>query len=365
MRCVIAPLLCAGLLLGPLAGQAADEPLRSAVSTAWGAPFAQLRDGQSPEGLNIELIQLIAQQLRRKPVYVTLPRARLDAAAESGEIDLRCHVNAEWVRQPGSYEWSLPLWVLPEVLIGAVDTPALKRLGDLRLDHTVGTVLHYRYPVLDAQFSPGTWRRDDAPAVDRMLGKLALGRTQYAITTLFELNAFVFENPTRPLSEWRLSLGHVPYQCAAPKAGRLKGADLQAALQALREQGLLDALLRRHGLPTVAVVAAAGSELPALDREQLESLYLGRLRALEDGRVPQLMALSDSSLTAFSELVLKRSASQLRAEWSRATFSGSGRKPRLLDNAATLKAALRQKPLGIGVLPLHEVDAGLRILYLP
>ena len=59
---------------------------------------------------------------------------------------------------------------------------------------------------------------------------------------------------------------------------------------------------------------------------------------------------------------MQRSAAQLRAEWSRASFSGKGRRPQMLDSAASLKQRLRQQPLAMGYLPLAEVDADLRVL---
>ncbi|MBH9578203.1 substrate-binding periplasmic protein [Inhella proteolytica] len=353
-------------LLTTVALAAEDTPLlRVGLSTAWAAPFLSQREGQAPEGLNAELAHLLAQQLKRKATFVMLPRARLDQAAEAGEIDLRCHANPDWVRQPGMYEWSQPLWALPEVLVGSTNSAPLQRLADMRLDQTVGAVLHYSYPMLDAQFGAGTWKRDDAPAPDKALRKLALGRTQYAVTTQFELSHYLREQPDPPLGRWRLPLGHANAHCAVPRASKVRAADVFAALQALREQGLLDALLRRHGIPTVAVVAAAQSELPALGRDEVEALFLRRLKTLEDGRVPQLLVPGDAWLAPFAEQVLRRSAAQLRAEWSRATFSGGSRKPLQLDTPSQLRAQLRRQPLAIGVLPLHELDASLKILYLP
>lgn len=358
-------LLSFGLLTSVAAAAEDAPPLRVGLSTAWAAPFLSQRDGQAPEGLNAELAHLLAQQLKRKASFVLLPRARLDQAAEAGEIDLRCHANPDWVRQPSLYEWSPPLWALPEVLVGTAGSTPLQRLSDLRLDQTVGAVLHYSYPLMDAQFGAGTWKRDDAPAPDKALRKLALGRTHYAITTQFELSSYLREQPEPALGRWRLPLGHANAHCAVPRNSRVRAAEVFAALQALREQGLLDALLRRHGMPTVAVVAAAQSELPALGRDEVEALFLRRLKTLEDGRVPQLLMPGDAWLSPFAEQVLRRSAAQLRGEWSRATFSGGNRKPQQFDSAASLRAQLRRQPLAIGVLPLHELDASLKILYLP
>ena len=96
--------------------------------------------------------------------------------------------------------------------------------------------------------------------------------------------------------------------------------------------------------------------LPRLS-DEIWALFLRRLKTLEDGRVPQLLVPGDAWLAPFAEQVLRRSAAQLRAEWSRATFSGGSR--------SQLRAQLRRQPLAIGVLPLHELDASLKILYLP
>lgn len=357
------------LALGLLSAfaSAAEElpPLRVGLSSAWAAPFLSQREGLAPEGLNAELGHLLAQQLKRKASFVLLPRVRLDQAAEAGEIDLRCHTHPDWVRQPGHYEWSAPLWALPEVLVGGAHSAPLQRLADLRPEQTIGAVLHYSYPQLDAQFGAGSWKRDDAPAPDKALRKLALGRTHYAISTQFELTSYLREQPDPPLARWRLSLGHTNAHCAVPRNARVRAPEVFAALQALRDQGLLDALLRRHGIPTVAVVAAAQSELPQLGRDEVEALFLRRLRALEDGQVPQLLVPGDGWLAPFAEQVLRRSAAQLRAEWSRATFSSGSRKPQQVDSPAALRQQLRRQPMAIGVLPLHELDASLKILYLP
>ncbi|MBB5204277.1 ABC-type amino acid transport substrate-binding protein [Inhella inkyongensis] len=349
----------ASLLAAPQAG-AEEAALRVALSQSWGPPFAQVQESQVKGGFNVELALRLGQLLKRRVQFVPLPRARLDAGAVAGEYDLRCHASPDWVRQPEAYVWSAKLFVLPEVLVGQSQSPPLRRLQDLGSQDSVGAALHFSYPQLEAL--PNGWRRDDALSPDRALRKLALGRTRYAVATLFEVTAFEREAAAPGLSEWRLPIGHAPYHCAVPKAGKVAAADVLGALRRLVEQGEIEALMRAQNMATVALVVGPGSPWTQLSRAQMEALYLGRLSSLDEGGSPQLLSLGGDTLQAFASELMQRSAAQLRAEWSRAGFSGKGRRPQVLDSAAALKQRLRQQPLAIGYLPLDEVDADLRVL---
>lgn len=354
-------LLLLGTLLIGRAMAAEPAPLRMLLSPAWSAPLVEWREGRPQGGLYVELGQALAQQLGRRPQWVLLPLVRIEAAAEAGELDLRCHVEAGAARGPEGLV--TPLWALPQVLVGPAGSVALKRSQDLPGAAEIGTVQHQAYPLLDALLGAGQWRRADAPSTDRMLRKLALGRSDYGVASLAELQAYRREQPDPALSDWRLELGSSTMYCQVPRQGRIATAELQGVLQALADQGRLEALQRRHGLPSLAVVSDAASGIDTLGRAELEALFLGRRAELHDGRSPLLLLSNEAVLGAFAEQVLQRSEQQLRSEWARRLFSGRARAPRVVEGVAALKALLRQQPQAIGVLPLREVDVQQRILY--
>lgn len=358
MRAALALVLAALL---PRAQAAEPAPLRMLLSPAWSAPFVEWQEGKPQGGLYVELGQALAQQLGRRVQWVLLPLVRVDAAAAAGEFDLRCHVEAPAQRGP---EWlSTPLWVLPQVLVGQGGSAPLRRLQDLPAAAEVGTVQHQAYPLLDGALGSGQWRRADAPSTDRMLRKLALGRSDFGVTSLAELLAYRREQPDPALGDWRLEIGSHTMRCQVPSQGRIASAELQQALNTLAHQGRLEVWVRRQGLPTLAVVTDASSTIEPLGRSELEALFLGRRAELRDGRSPLLLLPTEAVLGAFAEHVLQRTEQQLRSEWARRLFSGRSRAPRVVEGVDALKALLRQQPQAIGVLPLREVDAQQRILF--
>lgn len=361
MRSLFIPALLAVAALLPAH---ADDTLRVAVSTAWTPPFAEFHDNALSGGFNAELGQALAQQLKRKIQFVTLPQARLDTAGASGEFDLRCQLNPDLVRQSDQYDWSPTLLSIPELLVGGRSSAPLSKPGDLTRDAAVGTLTNQRYPLMDAQFGPNGWKREDAPEPEQVLRKFSIGRSRYLLTNAFEWAWYRRTRADHNGADWRLALGFSPYQCAVPKSGRIKAAEVLAALQHLREQGQIDRLMLKHGIPTVVVVAAAGSPLPTLNRTQLDALYIGRQRSLDDGSVPLLSVLGDSNLAAFAEQVLQHDLAQLRGEWSRATFSGNGRKPRQFNNVAQMKEWLRKEPMSLGFVPSADLDSSLKLVLL-
>ena len=80
-------------------------------------------------------------------------------------------------------------------------------------------------------------------------------------------------SPHRPgLSEWRLPIGHAPYHCAVPKAGKVAAAEVLGALRRLVEQGEIEALMRAQNMATVALVVGPNSPWTQLSRPQMEAL---------------------------------------------------------------------------------------------
>ncbi|MDM4765682.1 transporter substrate-binding domain-containing protein [Pelomonas sp. SE-A7] len=340
------------------------EPIRYAVSTAWSMPYGELRDGVLVQGINQRLGLALAAATHRPLQPVMLPRPRLEAAAQAGEYDLRCHVQPEWTRTPQSYQWSVPLFELTDVLVGRPGIAAPAGLEDLQAGATVATVTGYLYPPMEARFADGRLRRDDGFSEDRSLRKLMLGRNDYAVVNSQDLGWFLKQTPEARLAPWRLPVHRGNYHCAVPLGGRIPAAELLEALQKLRSSGEIERILAQYRQPQWVLVVAATSPIQSLDGDRARELFTGQTRQTADGQaVAQLLLPSGSGRDDFVQRYLGLDLAQWQQQWSRLVFSGRARPPLELSDLAALKNRLLAQPRALGVLDLADVDERLRVLH--
>lgn len=106
---------------------------------------------------------------------------------------------------------------------------------------------------------------------------------------------------------------------------------------------------------TVAVMAAGS---PALTREQVAAVFLGRNVELKPVDLPE----GAPTREAFYKKVTDRDAAQIKAVWSRLVFSGKGQAPKELADAAAVKKAVAADPKAIGYIDKAAVDAGVKVV---
>jgi ABC-type amino acid transport substrate-binding protein len=176
------------------ASLAAPAPLRFSVSDSWAMPMMQVEDGRPVQGILYDLLVSLATQLGRPAEFHVLARARISAAMEHGDIDVRCYVTQAWLNNlSGDYTWSIPLMVQRNVLVSAHTQPVqVTRLAP----QPIGTVLNYRYTSLEPLFASGKLTRDDARSEEQVLHKLVAGRFQYAVSNEWILDRFNQRLPT-------------------------------------------------------------------------------------------------------------------------------------------------------------------------
>lgn len=241
----LAWVLAAGSLpANPLAAPA--EPLRVLVSSAWAMPLLDQRAERVRGGIVPDLAQAVAQRVGLPVAFVVLPRARMDAAAVAGDVDLRCYVRPTWSSTPEAYVWSEELFSVDNVIVGHTGVPEPRSLAALPARTTLGTARAFRYPLLEAGFEAGTWVREDATDQEKLLLKLALRRHPYAVTDVLTLAWFLRQSPTAALAPWRLVISQEAVHCAVPKAGRVQASRLLAAVEAVRRSGELNTILNRY-----------------------------------------------------------------------------------------------------------------------
>lgn len=111
----------------------------------------------------------------------------------------------------------------------------------------------------------------------------------------------------------------------------------------------------------VAVVVSADSSIGPMSADDVAKIFLGKSSKTPDG----------ASVTAYDQLegeavrdefydkAAGRSASQLKAYWSKLVFTGKGEPPKSLD-PEELAAELADDPNAIGYVDSSAVPAGLK-----
>lgn len=114
----------------------------------------------------------------------------------------------------------------------------------------------------------------------------------------------------------------------------------------------------------VAVIVGAKSAVGPMTQEQVASVFLGKTGQLPDGSVARPADLPDANpmREAFYSRSAGKSAAQVKAAWSRLTFSGKGTPPKELPSAAEVKAYVAATPGGIGYVEKGAVDASVTVV---
>ena len=95
----------------------------------------------------------------------------------------------------------------------------------------------------------------------------------------------------------------------------------------------------------VAVIVSASNGNGSLDQNTISRVFLGKSKNFPDGSqaVPVDQNAGSASREAFSSTVLGKSASQLKAYWSRLIFTGKGTPPKESGDDAAVKDLVAKK----------------------
>ncbi len=240
-RHLLAMLLC---LAAPAAW--AQQTLRFAALSSWTMPYGDIRNNQLVGGILFDLAQALQKPLGMPVSTVVLPRKRIDRAATTGDIDLRCYLTPKWTDVADQFVWSGRLFEMSEVLFGNESAAPAKDLSEIRAGATVSTVLGYVYPLLEPRFSNGTLVREDTVDQEKVMRKLGAGHTHYGVSDVLALRWYQRNTPQHHLSVWNVVVSRNDFQCGIPKAGHVAPARILAALEGLRKSGQMEEILRNY-----------------------------------------------------------------------------------------------------------------------
>ncbi|MFY7865489.1 hypothetical protein [Roseateles sp.] len=113
-----------------------------------------------------------------------------------------------------------------------------------------------------------------------------------------------------------------------------------------------------------AVIVNPKSSLSALSPEQAASLFLGKSSTLPSGGPVVLADLPDSSgvREQFYSKAAGKTSAQVKAAWSRLTFSGKATPPKELPSAAEVKKYVAANVDAIGYIEKSAVDASVKVV---
>lgn len=109
----------------------------------------------------------------------------------------------------------------------------------------------------------------------------------------------------------------------------------------------------------VVVIVSAKNANYGLEKTDVEQIFLGKTSTFPDGSkaVPIDQNEGSASRDAFNDRVLGKSASQLKAYWSRLIFTGKGTPPKESGNDAEVKALVADNPNLVGYVDAKVVDS--------
>ncbi len=118
--------------------------------------------------------------------------------------------------------------------------------------------------------------------------------------------------------------------------------------------GLTGAALAQAG--DLVVIMAPGAA--ALSKDQVANVYIGRNKDLKPYDLPD----SASERTEFYRKATDRDLSQVKALWTRLTFTGEGTPPKELADDAAVKKAVAADPKAIGYVSKASVDSTVKVV---
>ncbi|MDG1582740.1 ABC transporter substrate-binding protein [Pseudomonas sp. GOM6] len=223
---------------------AAERPLRFSVNESWGMPMMRYEQGRAAGGILFDLHQRLAEKIGRQAQQLVLPRQRVQQVLLRGEIDVRCYVNPDWVKESHhQYIWSLPFMVQRDLLVSRHDETALPGSHS---GERIGTVLGFIYPTLEPQIASGLIQRDDARTQELALEKLIAGRYRFAVSNQLTLDWFNRNQPPakrlRPIGELAADL----ISCLVRDEPDVPTQRLLRAMVQMKQDGEFDAILARY-----------------------------------------------------------------------------------------------------------------------
>ena len=122
--------------------------------------------------------------------------------------------------------------------------------------------------------------------------------------------------------------------------------------------GLLAIVATAANAHAAEIVVVMGRGAVALTKDQVASIYLGRNNNLKPVDLPE----SNPLRAAFYKKATDRDPPQIKAVWSRLTFTGQGQPPKELSDSAASKKAVASDPKAVGYIDKADLDDSVKVV---
>ncbi|MBM3108652.1 transporter substrate-binding domain-containing protein [Pseudomonas sp. V1] len=227
----------------------ADElpPLRFAVADSWTMPLVHIENNRPVDGIMFDMMNALAVHTGHRPEFVVIPRLRLPIAMERGSVDVRCFVMPAWADDAhNNYSWSKPLFKQRDLLVTLNPKAVATNLTQIPRQ-AIGTVLGFKYPVLQPQFDNGHFERDDARNQLQVLHKLQAGRYSYAVSSQLSLDWFNRQLPAEQRLKGLAVLEEQQLGCMVLNAPPVPTQTVLRTLAKMKQSGEIERIFQRYG----------------------------------------------------------------------------------------------------------------------
>lgn len=234
------------VLMIPLLASAQDQ-IRIGVSDSDGPPVTEVSQHKLVAGLSWEFGQLLAAELKVRPLYVVISRKRVEWSLEHGNVDIVCNANPSWYGDATQLRWTREIY--PQIeKVATLNTPAVMRQLDDLAGKRVVTIHGYTYPALEPFWASGRATQLTETRMDLMMKALNSKLADAAVVSELEFAYWSRHNPdiARQIKLQPLVVSSVPTMCAlSPKSAFTLG-QLNQAIEHMNKTGQLKAILRRY-----------------------------------------------------------------------------------------------------------------------
>lgn len=116
----------------------------------------------------------------------------------------------------------------------------------------------------------------------------------------------------------------------------------------------------------VVVIISSKNPISKLTPEQVSQIFLGQAKTFYSGGQAVPLDLSEGAERHdFYQKVTGKTAAQLKAHWSKLTFSGNAQPPEALPDAKALVRKVAENPKYIGYVDKAAVDGSVRVVLAP
>ena len=112
----------------------------------------------------------------------------------------------------------------------------------------------------------------------------------------------------------------------------------------------------------VVVIVNPSIAAASISKAEAADVFLGKTKSLSDGTamVPLDQAEGEAVRDEFYQKAANKSASQLKAYWSRQVFTGQGEPPKAVADDDEVKALVAKNPNIIGYVSSEAVDSTVK-----